>query len=60
MPQGTKLGSWHFLVLMDDVNLSDTLNAQLWKYVDDTKTSEVVSKCSDINVQQLADRVAQW
>lgn len=60
MPQGTKLVPWLFLVLINDLHLSDTLNAQLWKYVDDTTTSEVVAKGCESNVQQLADRVAQW
>ena len=60
VPQGTKLVPWLFLVLINDLNLSDTLNAQLWKYVDDTTTSEVVAKGCESNAQQLADRVAQW
>lgn len=60
MPQGTKLVPWLFLVLINDLHLSDTLNVQLWKYVDDTTTSEVAAKGCESNVQQLADRVAQW
>ena len=60
VPQRTNLGSWLFLVLINDLNLSHNLNAQLWKYVDDTTASEVVVKGSDSNAQQLADRVAQW
>ena len=41
-PQGTKLGPWLFLALINDLNLSDALKAQLWRYVGDTTTSEVV------------------
>ena len=40
--------------------ISDDLNAKLWKYVDDTTSSEVVLKSVDSNAQQIADQVAQW
>ena len=40
--------------------ISDDLNAKIWKYVDDTTSSEVVLKSCDSNAQQIADQVAQW
>ena len=40
-PQGTKLGPWPFLIMINDLVVK---NARLWKYVDDTTISETVAK----------------
>ena len=41
VPQGTKLGLWLFLVLINDLDVNNLAN--VWKYVDDTTASEVVA-----------------
>ena len=41
VPQGTKLGPWLFILMIDDISSS---NMELWKYVDDTTIAECVDK----------------
>ena len=46
VPQGTKLGPWLFVLMINDLRPSD---AQTWKYVDDTTLAEVWRAVSDKN-----------
>ena len=48
VPQGTKLGPWLFILMLDDINISNT---ELWKYVDDTTIAECVHKKEDSRIQ---------
>ena len=47
VPQGTKLGPWLFILMIDDINTSNT---ELWKYVDDTTIAECVDKKKDSRI----------
>ena len=58
VPQGTKLGPWLFIVMIDDLHVPSADG--LYKYVDDTTTYEVIRKNFASQAQAIVDEITRW
>ncbi|KAK3735987.1 hypothetical protein QZH41_006320 [Actinostola sp. cb2023] len=54
VPQGTQLGPWLFILMIDDIGVTNT---DLWKYVDDTTIAEPVHKNEISNIQSAVSEL---
>ena len=56
VPQGTKLGPWLFLLMINDLRIP---GVPTWKYVDDTTIAEIVPRGKDSHAQYAVNYVAE-
>lgn len=58
VPQGTKLGPWLFIVMIDDLQIPSA--SGVVKYVDDTTIYEIVNSKSPSTAQTSVNEISTW
>ena len=57
VPQGTKLGPWLSILMINDLKLTDITH---WKYIDDTTVSEIIPRNGISQIQSGANELERW
>ena len=60
IPQGTKIGPWLFLAIINDLSISKSLTSNLWKFADDTSVSEVIPRDGVSSLSDKVEEVNKW
>ena len=60
IPQGTKIGPWLFLAMINDLRITESTTSNLWKFADDTSLSEVIPKDGVSSLQNNVEEVSKW
>ena len=60
IPQGTKIGPWLFLVIINDLRITNSTASDLWKFADDTSVSEVIPKAGVSSLPDTVNEVHKW
>ena len=58
--QGTKIGPWLFLVIINDLRITNSTASYLWKFADDTSVSEVIPKAGVSSLPDTVNEVHKW
>ena len=60
IPQGTKIGPWLFLLMINDLSIAGLISSRMWKFADDTTLCEVVPRDGISKLQDMVQQVADW